>query len=287
MDDMHGLLKSYAANSFFLFDEVHYMFGDSKRSSVALELAKTCNLFVAMSGTLVRNKDIARDNIIEWLGQVVDFEINAENYMIGVASLIAFKKELPIKQNRVEVEVPVLDDAYYDYVDASFGGRSSVVNYHKAATICFESVYYGIVERVKEHRRQNHGCIFVVAKDKSMQQRLYDELSSLGFKCFAVSSGNSISITSASNPHNIEVVIATPKQETGYDVTAAKYMITAPYPSNEASRTQLVGRIVRLSQESPEVFIEIVHCGILTYSMRYHEIARMIAKSLSGMQRDI
>lgn len=287
MDDMHVLLKSYAANAFFLFDEVHYMFGDSKRSSVALELAKTCNLFVAMSGTLVRNKDIARDNIIEWLGQVVDFEINAENYMIGVASLIAFKKELPIKQNRLEVEVPVLDEAYYDYVDASFGGRSSVVNYHKAATICFESVYRGIVERVKEHKRQNHGCVFVVAKDRAMQQRLYDELSSLGFRCFAVTSGNSISITSASNPQNIEVVIATPRQETGYDVTAAKYMITAPYPSNEASRTQLVGRIVRLSQESSEVFIEIVHCGILTYSMRYHEIARMIAKSLSGMQRDI
>lgn len=287
MDDMHGLLKSYAANSFFLFDEVHYMFGDSKRSSVALELAKTCNLFIAMSGTLVRNKDIARDNIIEWLGQVVDFEINADNYMIGVASLIAFKKELPIKQNRVDVEVPILDNSYYDYVDASFGGRSSVVNYHKAATICFESVYYGILERIKEHKRQNHGCIFVVAKDKKMQQRLYEELSSLNFKCFAVTSGNSISITSASNPQNIEVVIATPRQETGYDVTAAKYMITAPYPSNEASRTQLVGRIVRLSQESPEVFIEVVHCGILTYSMRYHEIARMIAKSLSGMQRDI
>jgi hypothetical protein len=287
MDDMHALLKSYAANSFFLFDEVHYMFGDSKRSSVALELAKTCNLFVAMSGTLVRNKDIARDNIIEWLGQVVDFEINADNYMIGVASLIAFKKELPIKQNRIEVEVPVLDNSYYDYVDASFGGRSSVVNYHKAAMICFESVYHGIVERVKEHKRQNHGCVFVVAKDRSMQQRLYDELSSFGMRCFAVTSGNSISITSASNPQNIEVVIATPRQETGYDVTAAKYMITAPYPSNEASRTQLVGRIVRLSQESPEVFIEIVHCGILTYSMRYHEIARMIAKSLSGMQKDV
>jgi hypothetical protein len=64
-------------------------------------------------------------------------------------------------------------------------------------------------------------------------------------------------------------------------------MITAPYPSNEASRTQLVGRVVRLSQESPEVFIEIVHCGILTYSMKYHEVARMIAKSLSGMQKDV
>lgn len=83
------------------------------------------------------------------------------------------------------------------------------------------------------------------------------------------------------------MIIATPKLETGYDVTAAKYMISAPYPSNEASRVQLVGRIVRLSQKAPEVFIEMVHCGILSYSMKHHEVARLVAKSLSGMQKEV
>jgi len=126
-----------------------------------------------------------------------------------------------------------------------------------------------------------------VVKDKAMQRRLHDDLTALRFKCFSVGSGNSISIQTDSNPEGYEVVITTPKLETGYDVTAARYMITAPYPSNEASRTQLVGRIVRLSQKSSEVYVETLHCGILSYSMKHHEVAREISKSLSGMQKEV
>jgi superfamily II DNA or RNA helicase len=287
LDDLHENLKEISSEAFFLFDEVHYMFGNSKRSSVALELAKVCNMFIAMTGTLVRNKDIQKDHIIDWLGQVVDFEITSENYMIGVASLVSGKKELPIKQTRIEVDVPILDASYYNYVDSRFGGQSNKVDYFRAASICFESVYEGIKNRVLYHRELNHGCIFVVVKDKAMQRRLHDDLTALRFKCFSVGSGNSISIQTDSNPEGYEVVITTPKLETGYDVTAARYMITAPYPSNEASRTQLVGRIVRLSQKSSEVYVETLHCGILSYSMKHHEVAREISKSLSGMQKEV
>lgn len=287
LDDLHEQLKAVSSEAFFLFDEVHYMFGNSKRSSVALELAKVCNLFIAMTGTLVRNKDIQKDHIIDWLGQVVDFEITSENYMIGVASLVSGKKELPIKQTRTEIDVPILDSSYYDYVDSNFGGQSTKVDYFRAASICFESVYEGIKNRVLHHRELNHGCIFVVAKDKSMQKRLHEDLVALGFKCFSVASDASISIQSDNNPCGYEVVITTPRLETGYDVTAARYMITAPYPSNEASRIQLVGRIVRLSQKATEVFIEVVHCGILSYSMKHHDVARLISKSLSGMQKTV
>lgn len=287
MDDLHDRLKDLSSEAFFLFDEVHYMFGNSKRSSVALELAKVCNMFIAMTGTLVRNKDIQKDHIIDWLGQVVDFEITPANYMIGVASLVSGRRELPIKQNRLEIEVPVLNPVYYDHVDSHFGGRASKVDYHQAALFCFDSVFHGIKERVLYHRRLGHGCLFVVAKDKAMQKKLHDDLSALGMKCFSVASDNSISIQSDNNPEGYDVVIATPKLETGYDVTAAKYMITAPYPSNEASRVQLVGRIVRLSQKAPEVFIEVIHCGILSYSMKHHEVARLVSKSLSGMQKEV
>lgn len=287
MDDLHQVLKAAASDTMFLFDEVHYMFANTKRTSIALELAKTCNIFIAMTGTLIKNKDIVKDHIIDWLSQVVDFEINAENYMIGVASLVSGKKELPIKQNRLQIEVPLLDANYYNYVDAKFGGKSAQVDYARAASICFDSIYHGIVRRVLEHREMKHGCIFVVAKDKAMQRRLHDELASNGLRCFSVASGNSISITSDYNPDGIEVVITTIRLDTGYDVTSAKYMITAPYPSNEATRTQLIGRIVRISQKSPEVFIETLHCGILSYTLNHHETARIIAKSLAGMQKNM
>lgn len=287
LDNLHQKLKAVSSESFYLFDEVHFMFSNSKRTSVALELAKTCNLFIAMTGTLIKNKDIVKDNIIEWLGQVVDFEVTSSNYMIGVASLISGKKSLPILVTREEIEVPLLDNSYYDFVDSRFGGNSGHVNYYEAAKICFESIYHGIIQRVQYHKQLGHGCIFIVAKDKHMQSRLHNQLSSLGFKCFSIASGNSISITSASNPQGYDIVIATIRFDTGYDVTAAKYMITAPYPSNEATRTQLVGRIVRLSQAAPEVFVETLHCGILSYTLNHHEAARAIARSLSGLQKEM
>lgn len=285
MDDLHAVLKKVSSDTMFLFDEVHFMFANTKRTSVALELAKTCNMFIAMTGTLIKNKDIVKDHIIDWLSQVVDFELDSENYMIGVASLVSGKKELPIKQNRMQIEVPLLDENYYNYVDAKFGGKSAQVDYARAANICFDSIYHAMVNRVLHHKKENHGCVFVVAKDKTMQKRLHDELTAHGLRCFSVASGNSISITSTYNPERIEVVITTIRLDTGYDVTSARYMITAPYPSNEATRTQLIGRIVRISQLAPEVFIETLHCGILSYTLNHHETARMIAKSLSGMQK--
>lgn len=288
MDDIDIELKTITNEAFFLFDEVHYMFGNSKRSSVALELAKTCNLFIGMTGTLIRNKDLQKDHIIDWLSQVVDFEIDSTNYMIGVACLVSGKRELPIIQTRNEIEVPMLDPDYYNYVDYHYGGVASKVDYYHASLICFESIYRGIIDRVLYHLNNGiHKCIFVVAKDKKTQGRMYEELSFQGIKCFAIGNGNSISIRSNYNPEGYQVVITTPRLETGYDVTAAKLMITAPYPTNEASRTQLIGRIVRLSQQAPEVFIEILHTGIVSYSMKYHDIANKIAKSLSGMQKNI
>jgi superfamily II DNA or RNA helicase len=290
MDDMRDALKSIASRAFFLFDEVHEMFGDSKRTSVALEVAKVCDTFVGMTGTLIKNKDISKDNIIEWLSQVVDFEITPENFMIGVATLTSGKTDLNIVVNRSTPSVAIPSNSkYFSLVDPDFGGTAAQTNYAAAAMTCFEILEGAMVRRVldllEQNKQNNNFCVFLVALNAKMQSRMFDELTKEGKRCFAVSSKESIKITSKSNPNKYQVVITTTRLNTGYDVTAATYMITAPYPTNEATRTQLVGRIVRLSQEAKEVFVETFHCGILSYTLNHHEVARRIASSLSGLQK--
>ena len=70
-------------------------------------------------------------------------------------------------------------------------------------------------------------------------------------------------------------------KSTGYSLTKLKVMITGVYPSNQATRDQLEGRIIRMGQQEKFIPIKTVHCGILTYIMENHKDARNI---LSIMQ---
>lgn len=95
---MSDELLNIAPECFFVFDEVHFMFDNSKRTSMALQLSKLCSMFIGMTGTLIKNKNIEGNNLIDWVSQVVEFEVTKKNYMIGIASLISGKIELPIKK---------------------------------------------------------------------------------------------------------------------------------------------------------------------------------------------
>lgn len=118
-----------------------------------------------------------------------------------------------------------------------------------------------------------------------------NELKAMGINCHLITKDSPINITSDSgnivNSIPIQVVITTIRHDTGYDVTAARIMITAPYFTNEARRHQLEGRIVRISQKSPEVLFEVLHCGILSYVMQNHDLARVLAKSMSDLQKNL
>jgi hypothetical protein len=52
-------------------------------------------------------------------------------------------------------------------------------------------------------------------------------------------------------------------------------------------RTQLEGRIVRISQTAKEVTMETIHCGILTYVMNNHKLAKELEKSVGDIQKVI
>lgn len=284
---LNNEMMTFANDAMFIFDEVHYMFEDSKRTSVCLELSKICNLFIAMTGTLIKGRNIDGNNLLEWVSQVVDFEITKDNFMIGIASLISGKLDLGIKTNYIETEVQITDSQYLSTVDSKFGGTAERTDLATAVKICFNTLTTNLANRALQYLSIGVKCVFVVAQNKSMQEEIASILHNSQINVFCVSKDNPINITSTYNPQNIQVVITTTRFDTGYDVTAATVMITAPWFVNQSVRTQLEGRIIRLSQTTKEVYIDTLHCGILTYVMNNHKLAKELAQSIRGIQKDI
>jgi hypothetical protein len=60
-------------------------------------------------------------------------------------------------------------------------------------------------------------------------------------------------------------------------------MITSIYFSNQATRDQLEGRILRVGQTAAEVNVHILHTGILTYTKDHYEDARSLRMSMDDL----
>ena len=63
-------------------------------------------------------------------------------------------------------------------------------------------------------------------------------------------------------------------------------MLTAVYPSNQARREQLEGRINRLSCVRKTRWIERLHTGILTYTLQHHARAQSLSNVLHSLEQE-
>ena len=63
-------------------------------------------------------------------------------------------------------------------------------------------------------------------------------------------------------------------------------MITSVYPSNNATREQLEGRINRLGSNYEIVYYYIIHTGILTYILHNHNSAKSLSVALKAIVKD-
>ena len=84
-----------------------------------------------------------------------------------------------------------------------------------------------------------------------------------------------------------KVVIVPISKSEGYTLTRCNVMISSVYPSNQASRTQIEGRINRLTQNAKEVYYIIVHTGILTNILQNHNKARSLEKALAEISQKV
>lgn len=272
-----------APNCMFIVDEFHLTMNDTKRTSIALEMAKLSHNFIGLTGTLIKDK--SSKGVIEWVSQVVEFEVNEKNYWVAIAALVSRKIALPIKQERLFHEVCMNDaekNKYLDTIDAKFGGRAVNSNFHSATKLCYSVVERGIIELTLSLTNNTHKPIFVVAKDNRMQMTLQTAFEMAGKRVYSISTNNSITLT-PNDEHLYDVVITTCKHSTGFTLTQADTMVTSVYFSNQATRDQLEGRILRMGQTSPTVTVYILHTGILTYTLKHYEDARSLRQSMEDL----
>lgn len=292
------VLTRYAPMCMFIVDEVHKALSDTKRTSVALELAHLSKDFIALTGTPVIDSKTYK--LIGWLEQIVPYEVNTKNFWVAASSMIARKFKTNIKVDSREIIAPFTkreEEKYRQLVPHALGGTNtnpSFSDWQLATEVSYESATREMVNVTKNILEQERG-VMLVAKDAKHQEVLYNALINKNVvvksDVFLIKGDNSINLTDesveAGKVHDYKVVIVPIRKAEGYTLTRLSAMVTSVYPSNQATRTQIAGRINRLSQRSKEILYITVHVGVLTAILENHNDAKNLSLALQGLAQDI
>jgi hypothetical protein len=278
-----SFLREHSSDIFLVVDELHKALAKTKRTSILLEIASTCNECIAMTGTIVKDQEY--DELIAWLKLVVEFEVTIKNYQVAIGSLISRSMELPIEEVRTPIEAEMLDsEGYFSCLPTSMGGTARHIDFRGALSYCYDSVNEMIVRIAKYHLDEVGEGVFIVARDKRSQGILAEMLNE--YPTHIITKDTPITL-GPDYDGPLRVVITTQSQCEGYTLTAFHVMITSVYLSNGATREQVEGRLKRLGQKSTYVQLYTVHCGILSNILHRYENVRSIAAALKGLAKEI
>lgn len=292
-----NVLPQYASESIFVIDEVHKCLNETKRTSVALEISHLSREFIALTGTPVIDSNTYK--LIWWLEQIVPFEVNEKNFWVAANGMVAKKVNTNVEISRKDISVEFTDSEnkkFIKYTPAGIGGKNTnprPEDIRKSMDISYEASNRGIIRQTIKSLSRKNG-VFLVAKDTSHQTHLKNLLVEEGIRTkdiFLISKGQSLLLTDETVKRGVtpdyKIVITTIRHSEGYTLTRLNTMITGVYPSNNATREQLEGRINRIGQSSKTVWYYTVHAGILSYILQRHNDARNLSAVLSALAEDI
>lgn len=280
------------SQSFLIVDEVHKALNNSKRTSICLELSRLSLNFVAMTGTLVIDSEIYK--LIWWIEQIVKFEVNVDNFWVAVNDIVSKKINTKVDVDSKELEINLTfseDEKYKKLIPPALGGINSMPSgsdFKQALDLSYQVVTRGIINETLTFIKEGKG-VFVVAQNKSHQHILYNLFIEQGVSdkdIFLISKDNTIFLTDESK-ENYKIVITPQRKAEGYTLTKLQVMITGVYPSNQATRTQLEGRINRISQNNKKIYFRTIHAGILTHILEKHSGVKNIEDALRQLAKDI
>lgn len=282
-------LTEIAPNSIFIIDEVHKALNETQRTAVALELSHLSREFIALTGTPV--VDSKTYKLIWWLEQVVPFEVNEQNFWTAANAMVTkvFSTGIEIEQNDIVCNFTEKErKMYYELVPPTLGGtkiNARTEDFAKATAICYKACER---EMVKLTVKNMDNGVMLVAKNGKHAQILLDKLLDTRkihrSEIFVIEKGNSIFLTDdeveKGKVHDYKVVIVPMQKAEGYTLTRLGVKITSVYPSNNATREQLDGRINRIGQKRDVIYFYTVHCGLLTRILMHHKDAKNLQTAL-------
>lgn len=276
-------LRAISDDLILIVDEFHLCLSSNTiRTSLTLEIAKLSHRFIAMSGTILNSVD-AIDDMIEWLELTVPYPLHKNNYQVAISDLISYETNLEgISIIKEYVEVPMTDTNYKRYVPQSIGGIGDRLHLQEALRSCYDIILPRMAEYAKKYIITSPKPLFIVVHNKEQQDRMEQYLS--GYSIFKIGMNSTITLKK-NDTTTIQFIITTMNYNAGYTLTKCNTMLTSVYPSNEASRTQIEGRLYRLGQ-TEDVNVVTFHTGILSYMLeKYKKTGNMnkVLKELSSM----
>lgn len=255
---------------FFVVDELHFCLKDNtQRTSMAISIAKTCKLFIGMTGTLVVNDKFKQ--IIEWLKLVTKFEVNETNYFAALGMLISSRIETNIQVVRELIHIDLTHEQQI-YHDQSF---------NNAVEVCYEAVTEELINLAVDYVNKKIP-VFIVARNKAAQEYIISELKSLGVRrLHAITKDTPINYE-PDDPRRLQVIVTTPSHSTGYTITGMSTMLTSVYFSNQATRDQLDARLNRIGQPEKQVTIVTVHTGLLSYILEKYDHVKSMSEAIKS-----
>jgi hypothetical protein len=283
-----GVIHQFITETLFVVDEFHLTLNKTIRTSMALELAKTSYDFIGLTGTITQSENV--EDLIQWLQQIVTFEVTVDNFWSAASMMVSGRIQTGVTVNRHEIEI-LMNEDYYKLVGVPLGGSNpnpSAKDFRAAVDLCQKVCLIAIADATIDYYNQGE-TIFAVTKDIFQQNELKNLLLSVGLpehEIILLDKDTSIALTSESNSP-IRVIITTIRHSTGYTSTKSRIMLTSVYFSNQATREQLEGRINRIGQKSPEVWIITFHSGILTHILKRYDQARSLSQALKQLAPEI
>lgn len=271
-------LLGIISESLFIIDEVHKALNETQRTSAALQLSNLSNKFIAFTGTPVIDQHTYK--LIWWLEQIVPYSVNTDNFWVSANSMISKFADTNIHIERKEILAKITDEAnYYNLVGPSLGGKNNNVTMQNIKEAFMLSSSSCNIEIVDQAISQIDRGVVIVANDIKHQEKLYEMLcNKIESRCVHLMK-NTIDLPS-NDTSQIKIVIVPINKPEGYNLTKMSVMITGVYPSNQATRTQIEGRINRIGQLADKITYITVHCGILTRILKEHSDAKSLGTAL-------
>ena len=290
-------ISHYMPEAFFVMDEVHKTYNTTLRTAAALQFAHLAQEFVALTGTPII--DTHTYKLIQWLEQIVNFEVNEKNYWVAANDMVAKKVTtgvIVVKKEILAKFTPKQEKEYQSFVPPGMGGKNPYPgnqDFREAFNVSYKAATAEMIRSISSFLKKERN-VFVVAKDSKHQEKLQNLLVSKKIvrekDIFLIGKGQSIVLTPESvksgKTHDYKVVITTKFSSLGYTLTHLSSMVISVYPSNNATREQLEARINRIGQPKKKIYIHVIHVGILTHTMQHHNAAANLSSVISAYAKE-
>lgn len=294
-DVMAELLPLFSS-SLVVIDEVHECTGvGTKRCTATQMIANISKQVLFMTATPLRSSR-EKATLRGLMQHVANFPVkNDDDFLVASGAMVH-----PLVYDRVESE-ELLHSAQSDanterlmrHLPRRLGGGSDAARMdHAALVAALDDAYTETDECVARYARAEVECgnrPFVVCRDYGHCQRMATLLRvSHGFsvdQLWVAEQGKPIkSLEADASVVRRQLVAVVPiRQHSGYSATHFNVRLRGVFPSNQAHRDQIDGRIVRSGQPVSPVRLVTIHCGITSLIVNKHLDASSTVKLMDQL----